>query len=438
MKLNQIIVVGIALWLPCLCTQAQADQVQPKNTGSELPDVGDKVPDLLLSPIVNYSKTSARISDYNNQLLILDFWATWCLPCVRAFPKLDSLQRKFNGRVQFMPVTYEKKEKIEKFYGRLRKQNDYVLPTVVEDTMLAKHFSGKTGSLDIQYAWIRDGEIVAFTRGNKALTKENLERVLSGKELDADDRQNRAKGEIIFQDFDRPVLVNDRKDMHREILYHSVITPFVKGLRSGVYVPKKTDKFYGIRLINVPLASLYAHAFQTVSPDVMEEMADPLQFNPPLSQRDSSNLYCYELIIPKDNNGTREEFLRGMQEDLKSAFGFVVARETRKVNGAVLRQAKKVKLSSSGKEPVIEVNNFYITVRNQPMSKLVSSLAYYLISPDIRVVVDETGITGNIDLSMDVNLSDPQAVVKALKEHGLELSFEEVEKEMVIIKDGRL
>lgn len=428
----------IGLWLPCLCSQAQGDRVQSESTGLPLPDIGDKVPDLLLSPIVNYPKASARLSDYHDRLLILDFWATWCLPCVRAFPKLDSLQRKFVGRVQFMPVTYEKKEKIEKFFGRLKKQKNYVLPTVVEDTTLSRHFSGKTGSLEVQYAWIWKGKIVAFTRGGKALTEENLERVLSGKGLKESDLQNRQKGEVIDRDFSAPILVGNGKDTGREILYHSAVTPFTEGLRPGVYVPRKTDNCYGIRLINVPIASLYAHAFQTASADVMEEMADPLHFNPPLPQRDSSNLYCYESIMPKNDQRSREEFLQGMQEDLKRAFGFIVTRELRNVKGAVLRRTKKGKLASSGGEPALEVNNFYITMRNQPVSKLVSSLAYYLVSREMRVIVDKTGITGNIDLNMDVNLSDPQAVIDALRKHGLDLTFEEVEKEMVVIKDGLL
>jgi thiol-disulfide isomerase/thioredoxin len=32
------------------------------------------------------------------KLTVIDFWATWCKPCVSAIPKINSLNKKFEGR----------------------------------------------------------------------------------------------------------------------------------------------------------------------------------------------------------------------------------------------------------------------------------------------------------------------------------------------------
>lgn len=37
-----------------------------------------------------------NLTDYRGQVVYLDFWASWCKPCIRSFPKLDELHRKYS------------------------------------------------------------------------------------------------------------------------------------------------------------------------------------------------------------------------------------------------------------------------------------------------------------------------------------------------------
>jgi thiol-disulfide isomerase/thioredoxin len=41
---------------------------------------------------------SAKLSDYRGKVVLIDFWATWCEPCLEEMPVLESLQRKFGGQ----------------------------------------------------------------------------------------------------------------------------------------------------------------------------------------------------------------------------------------------------------------------------------------------------------------------------------------------------
>ena len=42
-------------------------------------------------------------------VVVIDFWATWCAPCIASFPKLNALRDHFAGKaVVFYSVTYEK------------------------------------------------------------------------------------------------------------------------------------------------------------------------------------------------------------------------------------------------------------------------------------------------------------------------------------------
>ena len=51
-----------------------------------------------------------------NKFIVLEFWATWCKPCLKAVPKLNLLEEKFskNKNLVFLSITDESPEKVMK------------------------------------------------------------------------------------------------------------------------------------------------------------------------------------------------------------------------------------------------------------------------------------------------------------------------------------
>jgi thiol-disulfide isomerase/thioredoxin len=92
-----------------------------------------------------------RLSEYRGKVLLLDFWATWCGPCVASLPRVDEVYRQFAGRedVVFAAVNTmeggapeERAHRIEETWTKLK----LVLPVFLDGGMTGER-SGVAATL---------------------------------------------------------------------------------------------------------------------------------------------------------------------------------------------------------------------------------------------------------------------------------------------------
>lgn len=62
-----------------------------------------------------------RVSDYRGKWLIINFWATWCAPCIKEMPELERFYQENKSSAQVWGVTFEDtdKTKILEYINRL-------------------------------------------------------------------------------------------------------------------------------------------------------------------------------------------------------------------------------------------------------------------------------------------------------------------------------
>ena len=58
--------------------------------------VGQKAPDFSVQNILNGKYLSLK--HYKGQVVYLDFWASWCKPCLKSFPFMEQLKQKYASR----------------------------------------------------------------------------------------------------------------------------------------------------------------------------------------------------------------------------------------------------------------------------------------------------------------------------------------------------
>ncbi|QAU24175.1 TlpA family protein disulfide reductase [Dyella sp. M7H15-1] len=64
-------------------------------TGVHVANVGDLRPDLAL---LDLHGKEHRLSEFQGKRVLINFWASWCAPCLAEMPELDAAQHKFRDQ----------------------------------------------------------------------------------------------------------------------------------------------------------------------------------------------------------------------------------------------------------------------------------------------------------------------------------------------------
>lgn len=68
--------------------------------------------------LVDTESNQFSFEKVKGQVIFLNFWATWCQPCVKEMPEIQKLHEGYRSKVAFLLVTQEDPEKVESFLDR--------------------------------------------------------------------------------------------------------------------------------------------------------------------------------------------------------------------------------------------------------------------------------------------------------------------------------
>ncbi len=90
-------------------------------------------------------------------IYVIEFWATWCPPCVRSIPHLTELQKEFKDKgVVFVGVTSEESGVVKKFLTKMGTKMDYVV--AIDGGKTSEGYMQAFGVGGIPHAFIVDKE----------------------------------------------------------------------------------------------------------------------------------------------------------------------------------------------------------------------------------------------------------------------------------------
>ncbi|GAB4120461.1 MAG: hypothetical protein Fur0026_11580 [Sideroxydans sp.] len=117
---------------------------------------------------------SQRLVDYRGKWVLVNFWATWCPPCLEEIPDLVDLHRKHSKKdLVVIGIALDSSAKSVRQFVERFKVN---YPVVLGDYDLAEQV-GEVEVLPTSYLYNPQGELVSYQQG--MLTRDSVESYIS-------------------------------------------------------------------------------------------------------------------------------------------------------------------------------------------------------------------------------------------------------------------
>lgn len=133
--------------------------------------------------VLKYEELEKRIQEEKGKILVVNFWATTCAPCVKELPHFMEINNKYKGNATFKMILVSldrlvDKERVLKFI----KNKDLTAEVVLLDdikrmnTWIPRFEKEWDGNIPVTLFY-KDGEKVYFNDGE--MSKEDLEKTIT-------------------------------------------------------------------------------------------------------------------------------------------------------------------------------------------------------------------------------------------------------------------
>lgn len=170
-----LIVLGLVV-SGCAPAASQTGGDQPAPSSAAAP------PDFTLEALDGSTVTLSK--QLGKHVVLIDFWATYCDPCLAAMPHLDALYRKYRERgLLVLGVSIDGPDSIAQVRSEVNKLGVSFPILLDQETRVVSLYNPKTSA---PYSVLigRDGRILSkkegYTTGDAGALERDLERALSG------------------------------------------------------------------------------------------------------------------------------------------------------------------------------------------------------------------------------------------------------------------
>ena len=389
-----------------------------------LVDIGGKVPVFELANVLNSATPTYKFQN-NKKAVIIDFWATWCSPCIEAMPKLDSFARKYNDQLEHLMVTQDQKKIVSRFLKNTKIKGSGKMLRFTRTLFCRGFFRHR--SLP-HYVWIDKNGVLRAITGSNEITETNIKSLISGRSLALPVKTERRINRNIPLFASGQVQLDSIKS---NIESYSVFTDYLQGLGT---VSVWKNNF--ISMTNHTLANLITLAFGGFQLSYTNNRRTILEgftqsdsltvgfFDTKLKDRweeDKHNfLFTYEQVAKKGTND-REMWTR-MKNDVVQfvrSKGYAVSEVNRAMKVLLLERISNIdKMASKEVDSKIESSNTFITIKNDKIVYFIQGLQNY--HPTI-LILDNTKYPGKVDIDVNADLSSLKEVSNELSKYDLKL-----------------
>ncbi|APQ17283.1 TlpA family protein disulfide reductase [Maribacter hydrothermalis] len=91
----------VAVWSPSIQDEGNQNEVSPFQYA-----------------VIDLQGNTKSIGIGKGRVTFLSYWATWCPPCIAELPGIQELYKDYGGKVNFVLLTQEEPEKVQRFVSK--------------------------------------------------------------------------------------------------------------------------------------------------------------------------------------------------------------------------------------------------------------------------------------------------------------------------------
>ena len=372
--------------------------------------VGQQVKNIPIQTLLNSPIKHAELSDFKGKVILLEFWATYCGPCVTIMPHLQELQKEYNGKLRIITVSEEKEARINKFIQNKPSNLWFAVDTA---NLFQQSFPLRTIPQSVLID--KNGTVVAITEPEN-ITKQVIADVIAGKKINLP-----LKDDNMVADPYATYFPADSTTQNQFILQ-----PEIKGLNSS-RKNYNNESFYGRRLtiINFPLIDLYRIAYGDIS------YRRVLNLTSKSDSVEAQRMYCMDIIVP-----TADDLLPTLKRELKAKFDLQADFEkmTKQVYVLTIADTSKIKFLKPSLSQVYKFSGWAGNFNGQHI-QLKHIATYIERSGIIRApIIDETNDDRYYDITFTYLPEKKGDFDNTLLSLGLQLTKTEREINILVFK----
>lgn len=122
--------------------------------------------------LINEKGETISFEQYKDKVILVNFWATWCPPCIAEMPGMQKLYDDYKDKVIFLFIANDEEDKVARFMEKYK----YTLPVYYVYNSVPEVLEAR--SIPVTYLIDQSGNIIVDKTGSADWNSDRFRKVL--------------------------------------------------------------------------------------------------------------------------------------------------------------------------------------------------------------------------------------------------------------------